>query len=62
LEFIPLFQERYDLVIPKAHYNNVLLAPLLELLHDPRFQEDVAGLSGYDVRPMGTVVAEIDEQ
>jgi putative molybdopterin biosynthesis protein len=62
LEFIPLFQERYDLIIPKAHYNNALLAPLLELLHDPRFREAVSGLPGYDVRPMGTVIAEIDEQ
>ena len=28
LDFIPLFQERYDLVIPKKFADNELLAPL----------------------------------
>jgi putative molybdopterin biosynthesis protein len=56
LDFIPLFQERYDLVIPQAHYNNDLIAPLLALLHDPDFQGAVSALPGYDVRQMGMLV------
>jgi len=59
LDFIPLFQERYDLVIPKAHYNSDLIAPLLALLQDPDFRTAVSGLPGYDTRSMGTVVAEL---
>ncbi len=35
LDFIPLFSERYDLVIPREHYEGELLAPLLELLRKP---------------------------
>ncbi|HUF38354.1 MAG TPA: molybdopterin biosynthesis protein [Anaerolineales bacterium] len=58
LDFVPLFQERYDLIVPKAHYNSDLLAPLVALLQDPQFQTAVSGLPGYDVRRMGTVVAE----
>ncbi len=56
LDFIPLFQERYDLVIPLEHSTSELLAPLLELLHDDAFRRAVAALPGYDVTAMGQVV------
>jgi putative molybdopterin biosynthesis protein len=35
LDFAPLFDERYDLVIPVEHYTSELLQPLLTLLRDP---------------------------
>jgi len=53
LDFIPVGWERYDLVIPKEHYEGPLLAPLLSLLEDPRFREAVAALDGYRVEEMG---------
>jgi molybdate-binding protein len=28
LDFVPLFDERYDLVIPREHYDSALLQPL----------------------------------
>jgi putative molybdopterin biosynthesis protein len=56
LDFVPLFVERYDLVMPQVYYRSARLRPLLDLLHDARFQREVAALPGYDVRPMGTVV------
>lgn len=59
LDFLPLFHERYDLVIPQAHYHSDKLKPALDLLHDGRFRQAVAALPGYDVRPMGQVVAEL---
>ena len=59
LEFIPLFKERYDLVLPHEHYTSPLLRPLLDLLHDARFREQVAALPGYDVSLMGNVAAEV---
>jgi putative molybdopterin biosynthesis protein len=58
LEFIPLFQERYDLVIPKPFPEGDLLAPLLGLLAERRFQAAVAQLPGYDVSVMGRTVLE----
>ena len=58
LEFIPLFQERYDLVIPKQFAEDDLLMPLFELLAEPRFREAVARLPGYDVSVMGTIILE----
>jgi len=57
LEFIPLALERYDLVIPLALYEDPWLQPVLELLHEARFQAAVAALPGYDVREMGREVA-----
>jgi putative molybdopterin biosynthesis protein len=54
LDFIPLFKERYDLVIPQKHYESPLLAPLLSLLSDPSFRQAVSELPGYDVTMMGT--------
>ncbi len=66
LEFIPLFQERYDLVIPNKYADNWLLAPLFGLLtgSEPTtlsgraFREAVSKLKGYDVSVMGTVILE----
>jgi putative molybdopterin biosynthesis protein len=60
LDFVPLFKERYDLVIPREHYDSALLRPLLAQLHTPRFRAEVAALPGYDVSGMGQVVATLD--
>lgn len=56
LDFIPLFNERYDLVIPKAHAGSDLLAPLFGLLVNPAFRKAVSQLKGYDVSMMGTTI------
>ena len=60
LDFIPLFDERYDLVIPQEYYKSELLAPLLEVIQDPEFRQSVSGLPGYDISVMGTVIAEVN--
>lgn len=62
LDFIPLTQERYDLIIPRQHFESALLAPLLELLNDRSFQENVAQLPGYDPAPMGRIFLEYNSE
>jgi putative molybdopterin biosynthesis protein len=59
LDFVPLFGERYDLVVPQAHYESDLLAPLLALMRDPAagFAEAVLALGGYETAQMGEVLA-----
>jgi putative molybdopterin biosynthesis protein len=57
LGFVPLFDERYDLVIPRIYYDSPFLRPLLDLLGDPRFRDAVAALPGYSLEPMGKVIA-----
>ena len=56
LDFIPLEQERYDLVIPRVHYDSELLQPLLDLIRGPNLRRAVAALPGYDTTRMGEVV------
>jgi putative molybdopterin biosynthesis protein len=59
LGFIPLFQERYDLVIPREHHESPVLRPLLELLSSEDLRNAVADLPGYDPSPMGRTIATI---
>jgi putative molybdopterin biosynthesis protein len=56
LDFIPLFQERYDLVIPQIYYESQLLEPLFEVLMDREFHNNVLTLPGYKVEQMGKVI------
>ncbi|MCP5100860.1 MAG: molybdopterin biosynthesis protein [Chloroflexi bacterium] len=55
LDFVPLTHERYDLVIPKMHYESDRLQGLLALLHDDAFRTAVSHMPGYDVSVMGQV-------
>ncbi|RLT45325.1 MAG: molybdopterin biosynthesis protein [Chloroflexi bacterium] len=61
LDFVPLFDERYDLVIPVEQYESELLAPLLGLIRgrDGAFVRAVQALGGYDTDQMGEVLAEL---
>jgi putative molybdopterin biosynthesis protein len=59
LDFVSVEWERYDLVMPRQHYESDLLRPLLDLLRDKSFQQAVADLPGYDPSPMGTLAATI---
>ncbi len=57
LGFVPLFQERYDLVLPTEFFRSEKSAALLAVLQDDRFRRAVAALPGYDVEPMGRVIS-----
>ncbi len=57
LEFVPLLKERYDLVIPREHYESPLLRPLLETVRGDRFRSGVEALGGYDTSEMGLEMA-----
>ncbi len=60
LDFVPLYDESYELVIPKEIAESPLLEPLMEVAQDPRFRSAVAALPGYDVSQMGTITAELE--
>ena len=45
LDFIPLFEERYDLVLPRE--NEGALTPLLDYLQTARFRTELNALTGY---------------
>jgi molybdopterin molybdotransferase/putative molybdopterin biosynthesis protein len=57
LDFIPLQRERYDLVIPKAHYDALPgLRRLLDMMVGKTFRDELDGLGGYDTREIGKIV------
>ncbi|HEY81266.1 MAG TPA: molybdopterin biosynthesis protein [Caldilineae bacterium] len=56
LDFIPLFLEDYDLVMPVAHYESELLAPILRIIATRDFRQTVAALGGYEVDGMGEII------
>jgi putative molybdopterin biosynthesis protein len=58
LDFVPLFHERYDLVIPQTYAQSDLLAPLFDLLELQAFQNAVRALPGYDTSIMGKIFLE----
>jgi putative molybdopterin biosynthesis protein len=58
LDFIPLFDERYDLVVPREYAPGSLLAPLWDVLDGVKFRNVVSALPGYDVRDMGKLILE----
>jgi molybdate-binding protein len=54
LDFIPLFEERYDLVLPTDSINEPLLQPLFDLMQTAVFRQAVQQLAGYDVTQTGS--------
>jgi putative molybdopterin biosynthesis protein len=56
LEFIPLFEERYDLIIPEKYFDTELLQPLFNVLKSKELKQDIDNLSGYDTSLMGTEI------
>jgi putative molybdopterin biosynthesis protein len=58
LDFIPLFSERYQLVVPTRFYEGELFSPLRALMGDADFRQAVERLDGYDISRMGQIVAQ----
>jgi putative molybdopterin biosynthesis protein len=59
LEFVPIANERYDLLIRKDYLDMPMLQALLQIIaSDAEFRNTVSSLGGYDVSDMGKVVYE----
>jgi len=58
LEFVPLFKERYDLIIDQRIADSELIKPLYSILEDPNFKNTISNLKGYDVGIMGKIITE----
>jgi putative molybdopterin biosynthesis protein len=53
LDFIPLFEERFDLVLPTPSVSDPHLIPLFETLNSQKFQNRISGLAGYRTTKTG---------
>ena len=54
LDFIPLFEERYDLVLPRAQEKS--LSPLLDYIQTTAFRKSLISLSGYNPAHSGELI------
>jgi putative molybdopterin biosynthesis protein len=59
LDFLPVQEERYDLVIPLEFLNAPAIQAVLDIAVSRPFQEELEALGGYDSSRAGTVVAEL---
>lgn len=59
LEFIPLQEERYDMVIRKDFMNSQEIRTMLPILASREFRREIEGISGNDYRDLGKVMAEV---
>ena len=59
LDFIPVAQERYDLILPTAFLDAPWVTALLETIRkNEEFRQTVASLGGYDLRDCGSIMYE----
>ena len=57
LDFVPLVEERYDLLIPGELFETPMIQAILQIIVSPVFKEGVAALGGYSTRETGCLVA-----
>ncbi|MBN6189048.1 helix-turn-helix transcriptional regulator [Aneurinibacillus sp. BA2021] len=58
VDFIPLIEEQYDLVLLKSPENEPLRRLLLDILHSSSFRDELAAIGGYDLSATGTILYE----
>jgi putative molybdopterin biosynthesis protein len=59
LDFIPVAEERYDLILPRIFLHDPKVIALLQTIRENKeFRHTVANLGGYDLRDCGTIMYE----
>lgn len=56
LDFIPVAEERYDLVIPESAWGDFKLEMMLNIIVSQPFRELVASMGGYDISNSGRIM------
>jgi len=59
IDFVPLSQERYDLVCYKHDLEKSNFQTMLAILRSDQFKDEVAGMGGYDTSRMGEIMVEL---
>ena len=59
IDFIPLQEERFDLVIRKDMLNTTPVQTMLKILNSPEFKKEISHFSGNDYRDLGKIIGEI---
>ena len=56
LDFVPLVEERYDLLIPGELFESPMIQAVLAIINTKEFQRTVEGMGGYSTRETGKIV------
>lgn len=59
LDFIPLTEERYDLIIPTSFLELPSIRQLLDIINQNNFKQRVAGMGGYSTRETGNRIKDL---
>ena len=59
LDFIPLLEERYDLVLRRDAMDTPAVEAILEILRSAAFKKEIRHFTGNDYRDMGKIIAEV---
>lgn len=57
LDFVPLVEERYDLLIPGELFHSPMIAAVIAVINSPHFRQTVEKMGGYSTRETGKMVA-----
>jgi len=58
VDFVPLIQERYDLVMLKKPENRHWVGQVIDILRSPAFRSELGSIYGYDLSKSGEIVYE----
>jgi putative molybdopterin biosynthesis protein len=56
LDFIPVTEERYDLIIPRQYFDLPSIQKLMDIIHTNEFKKRVEKMGGYSTRQAGQVI------
>jgi len=62
VEFIPLIQERYDLVVLKTEGTSAWIERFLDTVKSPEFRQELGSFQGYDLSLSGQVLFDSEAQ
>ncbi len=58
IDFMPLIQERLDIVMLKTHANQALISSVVSILRSESFKRELRSIGGYDVSQTGEILLE----
>ncbi|MCF0138246.1 MAG: helix-turn-helix transcriptional regulator [Oscillospiraceae bacterium] len=59
IDFVPLIEERYDMVLKKSELEKEAVKQLMQVLSSASFRKEISHFSGNDYRDMGKITAEV---
>ena len=59
IDFIPLQEERFDLIIKKERLETEPIQKMLAVLRSDAFRKEISHFSGNDYRDLGTIISEV---